>query len=346
MVKHNFNTFLSYNFLYKNKKEVGEYEKLVILMLLMSMLTACGKTTNEETASEPAQEAIAIELSDDQILVDGEAAGTEEASVYVANVIIADGTENTVNGSYVARIYEPDSVVLNEDETEVEDAKKLHKYDAAFYSRMTMNVNGEEKGDGVLIINAENEGLDSELHLTINGGNININSGNDGINTNEDGVSVTTVNGGTVIASGHMLDQIEEGGQTYAVFNFAEEQDGSETITLKDEDDKAVMEACPGNSYSILVYSSSELEAGTYTLWSDEQQMEGQSSGMMGGFGMPGGRPGGMPNGEMPEGMPEDMEIPEGGWNPENMGKGNEQESSTEFQINDGANMFSGIKFV
>ena len=34
----------------------------------------------------------------------------------------------------------------------------------------------EEKGDGVLTINAENEGLDSELHLTINGGNININS--------------------------------------------------------------------------------------------------------------------------------------------------------------------------
>jgi hypothetical protein len=38
--------------------------------------------------------------------------------------------------------------------------------------------------------------LDSELHLTVNGGMIHINSGNDGINTNEDGVSVTTINGG------------------------------------------------------------------------------------------------------------------------------------------------------
>jgi len=131
-------------------------------------------------------------------------ADTKEASKDVdtssagANVIIADGTTNRVQGSYVERIYKPDSVVLNEEKTEVEDAKKLHKYDGAFYSKMSMNINGGEKNTGTLDIYADNEGLDSELHLTINGGNINIYSGNDGINTNEDGVSVTTVNGGTL----------------------------------------------------------------------------------------------------------------------------------------------------
>lgn len=117
-----------------------------------------------------------------------------ETSTAGANVIIADDSVNYVNGSYVAKIYE--SVELNEAGTEIVDSKKLHKYDAAFYSRRTMNIAGENKGNGVLNIQAENEGLDSELHLTINGGFININSGNDGINTNEDGVSVTTVNGG------------------------------------------------------------------------------------------------------------------------------------------------------
>jgi len=111
-----------------------------------------------------------------------------------ANVIIADGTVSTVSGSYVARIYKPGTVELNEDGTEVEEAKKLHKYDGAFYSKMSMNVDG----GGVLHINAENEGLDTELHLTINDGNIDIKSGNDGINTNEDNVSVTTINGGRV----------------------------------------------------------------------------------------------------------------------------------------------------
>ena len=113
-----------------------------------------------------------------------------------ANVIIADGTENNINGSYVAKIYK--SYELSEDGKSVADSKKLHKYDGAFYSKMTMNVGGGNKGTGILNIKAENEGLDSELHLTINGGIINITAGNDGINTNEDNVSVTTVNGGTL----------------------------------------------------------------------------------------------------------------------------------------------------
>ena len=118
-----------------------------------------------------------------------------DTSAAGANVFIVDGTENNISGSYVARIYKPDSVELSDDGKEVKDAKKLHKYDAAFYSKMSMNING---GDGILSIAAENEGLDSEFHLTVNGGDIRITSGNDGINTNEDGVSVTTVNGGRI----------------------------------------------------------------------------------------------------------------------------------------------------
>lgn len=104
-----------------------------------------------------------------------------------ANVIIADGSVNQINGSYVARIYKDN-----------ENKKKKHKYDGAFYSKMSMNVNGEKENSGVLNIVAENEGLDTEMHLTINGGKINIFSQDDGINTNEDGVSVTTINGGSL----------------------------------------------------------------------------------------------------------------------------------------------------
>ncbi len=124
------------------------------------------------------------------------ASNTVDTSTAGANIIIADDTVNNVNGSYVARIYE--SVVLDETGTEIVESKKLHKYDAAVYSKVSMNVYGEAKNSGVLNINAENEGLDSELHLTINGGNINITAGNDGINTNEDGISVTTINGGVL----------------------------------------------------------------------------------------------------------------------------------------------------
>ena len=102
-----------------------------------------------------------------------------------ANLVLADGSVNRVEGSHVARIYKDSG-----------DAKKLWKQDGAVYSYMSMNVNGGVAGTGRLELTADNEGMDTELHLTINGGCINIRSGNDGINTNEDGVSVTTINGG------------------------------------------------------------------------------------------------------------------------------------------------------
>ena len=98
-----------------------------------------------------------------------------------ANLVLEG--ENTVNGAYVARIYK-----------DKEGEKKLWKQDGAIYSYMSMNV----FGPGALELNAENEGMDTELHLTVNGGRITIRSGNDGINTNEDNVSVTTINGGDI----------------------------------------------------------------------------------------------------------------------------------------------------
>ena len=119
---------------------------------------------------------------------DGEwSTDTASATVDTTNagavVILEEGSRNAVNGSHVAKIYK-----------DKEGEKKLWKQDAAFYSYMSMNF----YGSGTLDITADNEGLDTELHLTINGGNINIRSQDDGINTNEDGVSVTTINAGCV----------------------------------------------------------------------------------------------------------------------------------------------------
>ncbi|HIX65239.1 MAG TPA: carbohydrate-binding domain-containing protein [Candidatus Anaerotruncus excrementipullorum] len=105
-------------------------------------------------------------------------------------VVLADGSQNRFTGSHVARIYQEGTT------------EKLHKYDGAFYSKMSMVIEGEQAGTGSLWIEGDNEGLDSELHLTINGGEISISAQDDGINTNEDGVSVTTVNGGTLRVEG------------------------------------------------------------------------------------------------------------------------------------------------
>ncbi|MGO5061114.1 carbohydrate-binding domain-containing protein [Lawsonibacter sp. LCP25S3_F5] len=149
---------------------------------------------------------------------------TVDTSAAGANVILADGSVNNISGSYVARIYKEGTT------------KKLHKYDGAFYSKMSMNIGGESEGDGVLNITGENEGLDTELHLTINGGVINIQVQDDGINVNEDGVSVVTVNGGTLQinaglgAEGDGIDSngflVINGGNVYTMANQASPDGG------------------------------------------------------------------------------------------------------------------------
>ncbi len=147
--------------------------------------------------------------SSDDDSAEYEASATVDTSAAGANVIIADGTVNNITGSHVAKIYKDNA-----------DQKKKYKFDGAFYSKMSMNVTGESKGTGVLNINADNEGLDTELHLTINGGIINITSQDDGINTNEDGVSVTTINDGSlhiVAGLGSEGDGIDSNG--YLVIN-------------------------------------------------------------------------------------------------------------------------------
>ncbi len=113
-------------------------------------------------------------------------------------VVIADGSENTVTGTNIYRMLK--TKYKNEDSTDaIKVQKKMRKLDGAFYSYVTMNIEGEANGDGTLTVNAGFEGIDSELHLSFNGGNVVINSQDDGVNVNEDYVSVVSFNGGNVV---------------------------------------------------------------------------------------------------------------------------------------------------
>jgi len=136
-----------------------------------------------------------------------------------ANVIIADGSENNISGTNIFRILK--TKYKDENSTdEIKVQKKRLKVDAAFYSYVSMNVDGETKDSGILNIESTFEGLDSELHLTINGGNINITSGDDGINVNEDGVSVLTINDGTLqIVAGNSYEGDGVDSNGYIVIN-------------------------------------------------------------------------------------------------------------------------------
>lgn len=138
-----------------------------------------------------------------------QAAATVDTAQAGANIVIAAGTENTFTGSHVARIYKEGTT------------QKLHKYDGAVFSKMSVNVSGDNGDDsGVWNIVGDKEGLETALHLTLNGGTVNVTSRDDGVNSNEDNVSVTTINGGVLTvnaAGGAEGDGIDSNG--YIVVN-------------------------------------------------------------------------------------------------------------------------------
>ncbi|MDO4565520.1 MAG: carbohydrate-binding domain-containing protein [Clostridia bacterium] len=109
-------------------------------------------------------------------------AGQEPGSI----ITLADGSVNTVSGSHVARIYKTGTT------------SKLHKYDGAVYSKVSLLIRGESEGSGKLSIIADNEGLCSEMHMCVESGVLEIQSQDDGINVNEDGVSVFIQTGGLI----------------------------------------------------------------------------------------------------------------------------------------------------
>ena len=93
-------------------------------------------------------------------------------------IIIADDTENIVNAGH-------------DDD-----------YDGAFFSKVSMVIDGGVKGNGKLTIIADSEGLDTKRHMQINGGVINIMANDDGINPSKEYGSVFELNGGTLRVNG------------------------------------------------------------------------------------------------------------------------------------------------
>lgn len=271
------------------------------------------------------------------------------------HIILADDSENTVNGSHVAKIYKEGTT---QEDVDAGNAKKQWKFDAAIDSLVSIAFDAEEEETGTLAVNSDNEGIETSLHLTINGGVLTCNAGGgqegDGIDSNgwiviNDGFIVSAasatspdsgvdsdngiyINGGTVLASGNMYDEVsEDSEQAFVALNFASSVEAGQMFALKNADGEIVIAFSAANDFKTLVYSSSELTDGDYTLYeissadgvavsglytevtsvSDEVQLQGSKG--AGGFGGMGGAPNGEPNGERPE-MPdgEAPSMPEG----------------------------------
>ena len=148
-------------------------------------------------------------------------ANSDDVGAYVAEkagavVLISDDTTNSFTGANVYRILKPtskDSTVTQINGTDISAQKKMYKMDGAFYSFRSLLIGGGDKGTGKLNITSTTyEGLDSEMHMTIESGIISVSAEDDGINTNEDNISVFTMRGGELTVYAPNGDGIDSNG--------------------------------------------------------------------------------------------------------------------------------------
>lgn len=120
-----------------------------------------------------------------------------EAGVTIA---LSDDSTNIINASHVAEYIDDNGVEID--------------YDGAISSKISLKI----EGNGTLQVTGDKEGIESQLHLTFNGGNIQVASADDPINASEDGVSVITINDGIINCSvpyGEEGDGIDSNGYIY-----------------------------------------------------------------------------------------------------------------------------------
>ena len=198
-------------------------------------------------------------------------------------------------------------------------------------SDASINISG-----GIVKINAEGDGIDSNGYLTVSGGEIYVagpsNSGNGALDFGID----ASISGGIVVAAGQsgMAQNFgSDSTQGSILVNMQEKNEAGSIVTLLDSEGKELVAWTAEKSYNSVVVSCPEIvDGGKYTLktgeTSTEITMDGliYGSGFSFGGGMHGG--GGKPDGQRPDGQrpkfqdgakPEDMpEMPDGA-KPEDM---------------------------
>ena len=129
-----------------------------------------------------------------------DAADAEKAGEAGAIITLAEGSTNIINASHVAEYTDENGMEVD--------------CDGAISSNVSLLIDGT----GALQLTSDKEGIETQMHLTINDGTIQITSSDDALNASEDNVSAITINGGIVncaIQNGEEGDGIDSNGYIY-----------------------------------------------------------------------------------------------------------------------------------
>lgn len=212
---------------------------LAVLVVLLSIVAGCssdndsstssndGSTINTESdsANENATDNYTSILLDDGIGINGDGAKISDdgvtitsAGTYTISGVLEDGmieidapneTVNLIlegvtitnsNGPAILFKNALEAIVtLEADSENVLSDGGDSDYDGALYSTSTMTIKGE---GNLTVIGNNEEGIASEMHLNIEGGNIWVSAADDGLNANNDNVSIITISGGYLYVDG------------------------------------------------------------------------------------------------------------------------------------------------
>ncbi len=166
-----------------------------------------GEATNTQIRVTAPEEEVTLVLNDvnlschtaPAILIES-AADPQKAGEAGVTIALNEDSTNTIHASHVAEYTDENGIEID--------------YDGAISSKVSLKI----EGNGTLQVTGDKEGIESQMHLTINGGNISVASADDPINASEDGVSVITINDGIIncsVQNGAEGDGIDSNGYIY-----------------------------------------------------------------------------------------------------------------------------------
>ena len=160
------------------------------------------------------------------------------------------------NGNYVVKAFD-DCLNTTTDKSENKNARNTLTIDVESLTAIV----SEEADEG--------DAIDSNGELIINGGKI-LAIAKSGSDAGLDSESGTYINGGEVVATEDMYDEIKEDSkQNFLVLSFTNKPTENTLITLLDENSNSIFAYKTDRTYTNLVYSSSKLIEGSYSLYKD-----------------------------------------------------------------------------
>lgn len=125
----------------------------------------------------------------------------------------------------------------------------------------------------------EGDAIDSNGKLTINGGNIYAYAHPSSQDTGLDSVNGTYINGGTVLATGNMVDEISsESKQAYFYASLNSQISAGATVAIKDSSGNTVYEFKTDRAFKTILYSSVNLGGDSYKIYADGTEISYSSA--------------------------------------------------------------------